>query len=156
MKPQIISFRCVLKNKTGTVISSTFNREVITHCPGDPLPGLSEGLHNLKAGEKRQIILGACQAYGFYDLNLVMEISRKKISRGMQLKIGDEILLQTQEKKLRKFRVIQENSKTVTLDGNHPLAGQDLIFYVEGVQARDATQEEIAESRVENFTQGYH
>ncbi len=156
MKPQVISFRCVLKNKVGEVISSTFNRDVITHGPGDLLPGLSEGLRDLKVGEKRQIVLAASQAYGFYELNLVMEISRKKLPYRMKFKVGDEILLQTQKRKLRKFRVIKENSKTVTLDGNHPLAGQDLIFYVEGVQIREATRKEVEESRIENISRDFH
>lgn len=156
MKPQVISFHCVLKNRVGKVISATFNRDVITHGPGDPLPGLSEGLRDLKEGEKRQIILSAAQAYGFYDLNLVMEVSRKKISYGMKLKVGDEVSLSAQDKKLRKFRVIQESSSRLTLDGNHPLAGQDLIFYVEGVQIRDATREEVEECRIESAVRVYH
>jgi FKBP-type peptidyl-prolyl cis-trans isomerase SlyD len=156
MKPQVISFHCVLKNNLGKVISSTFNRDVLTHSSGERLPGLSDGLQNLEAGEKRRIFLSASQAYGYYNLNLVIEVSRKKISQGSKLKIGDKVSIHTQDKKLRNFRVIQENSRTLTLDGNHPLAGQDLIFDVEGVQIRDATQEELKESYFESASQMYH
>jgi FKBP-type peptidyl-prolyl cis-trans isomerase SlyD len=156
MKPQVISFHCVLKNNLGKVISSTFNRDVLTHGSGEHLPGLSAGLQNLKAGEKRQIFLSAPQAYGYYDLNLVIEVSRKRISQGSKLKIGDKVSIRAQDKKLRSFRVIQENSRTLTLDGNHPLAGQDLIFDVEGVQIRDATQEEVTEVHFESASQTYH
>lgn len=156
MKPQVISFYCVLKNNLGKVISSTFNRDVLTHGSGEYLPGLSEGLHNLKAGEKRQIFLSAPQAYGYYDLNLVIEVSRKKLPQGSRLKIGDKISIHTRDKKLRTFRVIQKNSRTLTLDGNHPLAGQDLIFDVEGIQIRDATQEELKEIHLESASQRYH
>jgi FKBP-type peptidyl-prolyl cis-trans isomerase SlyD len=156
MKPQVISFHCVLKDNLGRVISSTFNRDVLTPGSGEHLPGLSEGLHNLEAGEKRRIFLSASQAYGYYNLNLVIEVSRKKISQGSQLKIGDKVSIRTQDKKLQTFRVIQENGRNLTLDGNHPLAGQDLIFDVEGVQIRDATQEEVKEILLENASQVYH
>lgn len=156
MKPQVISFHCVLKNNLGKVISSTFNRDVLTHGSGEYLTGLSEGLRNLKAGEKRRIYLPAPQAYGYYDLNLVIEVSRKRISQGNRLKPGDKVAIHIQDKKLRTFRVIQENHRTLTLDGNHPLAGQDLIFDVEGVQIRDATQEEVKEIHLESTSQMYH
>lgn len=156
MKPQVISFHCVLKNNLGKVISSTFNRDVLTHGSGEYLRGLSAELQNLKAGEKRRIFLSAPQAYGYYDLNLVIEVSRRKISQGKRLKLGDQVSIQTRDKKWRTFRVIQENSKTLTLDGNHPLAGQDLIFDVEGIQIRDATPEEVKELDLESASQMYH
>jgi FKBP-type peptidyl-prolyl cis-trans isomerase SlyD len=44
------------------------------------------------------------------------------------------------------YRVVELSADFVMLDGNHPLAGQDLIFDIEAVEARDATAEEIAES----------
>lgn len=156
MKPQVISFHCVLKNNLGKVISLTFNRDVLTHGPGDHLLGLSKGLYNLKAGEKRRIFLPAPQAYGYYDLSLVIEVPRKKLSQGSKLKIGDKVSLRTRGKSLRIFRVVQGNSRTLTLDGNHPLAGQDLIFDVEGVHIRDATQEEIKEINFDCASQIYH
>ncbi|HVK62232.1 MAG TPA: FKBP-type peptidyl-prolyl cis-trans isomerase, partial [Bdellovibrionales bacterium] len=68
MKIQVISFNCVLKNKYGKFISSTFAREVITHS-SDPdlmLAGLAKGLENVRTGEKRQISLKAEDAYGLY------------------------------------------------------------------------------------------
>jgi FKBP-type peptidyl-prolyl cis-trans isomerase SlyD len=120
------------------------------------MPALSEGLRNLKEGEKRQILLSASQAYGFYDPSLIIQISRKKISHGTKLKVGDQVLLPAHGNMLRDFRVIQEDCRTVTLDGNHPLAGQDLIFLVEAVQIRDATPDEVEECRVETKVQLYH
>lgn len=55
-KPQIISFNCVLKNKLGIVISSTYNRNVLTAVNDDKaaLLGLSKGLKGLSAGEIRE------------------------------------------------------------------------------------------------------
>lgn len=156
MKPQVISFHCILRNNLGKVISSTFNKDVLNFGFGEYLSGLSEGLQNLKAGEKRRIYLRAPRAYGYYDLNLVLIVSRKRFFQGNKLKLGDRVETYTRDKKWRTFRVIQANSRNLTLDGNHPLAGQDLIFDVEGVQLRDATQEEVNDFNLKDSSTIYH
>jgi FKBP-type peptidyl-prolyl cis-trans isomerase SlyD len=148
MKAQIVSFHCILKNKVGTIISSTFNHDVITHVerPGNQLKGLIEGLQNLRKGDKRSISLSADQAYGFYKPDLVIEVSRKRLTQSDKLQVGNQVLAQSDDGETKVFRVTQINGNSVTLDGNHPLAGQDLIFEIETTETRDATSEEIAES----------
>ncbi len=156
MQAQIISFHCILTDKVGKVISSTFNRDVITQGQGGFLKGLSEGLRNLKAGEKRRINLPAPDAYGFYDPSLAMEVSRRKFPDGNKLVIGDQVLVSAQGGEMKTYRVVQANTRMLNLDGNHPLAGHDLTFEVEGVQSRDATSEELAESCPEIHGQYYN
>lgn len=149
MKAQVVSFRCVLKNRLGSVISSTFNHDVLTHLDGEGgemLRGLAEGLQDLKAGERRTISLPADQAYGFYDPSLVIEVPRGDISQKGALKPGQSVSARAGDGKLRSFRVVEIAADAVVLDGNHPLAGQDLVFDIETVEARDATPEEIADS----------
>src|SRR3569833_1576318 len=94
MKPQVVSFHCILKNSMGKVLSSTFNNDVMTHPSGDAeaiLVGLAEGLQNLVKGERRQIKLTAERAYGFYDPSKEIECEREEIPRGRKLRKGDEI-----------------------------------------------------------------
>lgn len=155
MRAQIVSFHCVLRSQVGNqVLSSTFNHDVITQVEGvDPqgmmLRGLAEGLQGLKKGEKRQIFLDAKQAYGFYEPGLVKECPRQEVNNGRQLEIGCEVVMHSPEGERRVFRVVEATSRTVTLDGNHPLAGMDLVFDIEATEAREATTEEIADSRVD-------
>ena len=141
MKVQIVSFHCVLKNNLGQFISSSFNQDVITNPqPGEVsmLPGFADALKTLKKGEKREITLTADQAYGFYDPNLVVDIPRSKLSRGKQLKLGDAVQGKfLSDQSPRDYRVSSCSSKTVSLDGNHPLAGQDLVFNVEITSSRE-------------------
>jgi FKBP-type peptidyl-prolyl cis-trans isomerase SlyD len=146
LKTQVISFRCVLKDKVGTILSSTLNRDVITtqETHGDLLQGLLKEIRSLKKGEKRRVVLSAEQAYGFYDPHLVVEVARKRLPQGKVLQVGHQILTHSREGESKVFRVIQSSSKSVTLDGNHPLAGQDLVFEIEGIECRDATSEDIA------------
>lgn len=148
MKVQVVSFNCVLKNKFGQVISSTVNHDVITHGQGqgDLLSALAEGLHDLKTGEKRKIVLSAEQAYGFYDPDKVMVVSREELARGDKLRAGDQVLFLDRDGSRKKLRIVQASREVVTLDGNHPLAGQDLIFEIEAISAREATPDEIAEA----------
>jgi FKBP-type peptidyl-prolyl cis-trans isomerase SlyD len=151
MRAQIISFHCVLRSRTGDLISSTFNHEVLTVAEGEEpamLPGLAEGLQNLKTGEKRQIRLTADRAYGFYDPKLVTECPRDELARGAALQMGDEVKGKIHTGRNQVYRVIGVSRHAVTLDGNHPLAGQDLVFDIEATEARDATQEDLAEGLV--------
>ncbi len=148
MNVQIISFHCVLKNKLGQVISSTYNRDVMTAAPGPEhaLPGLSDGLKNLRKGEKRQIELSAAEAYGYYDTTKVLEVARESLVGSPKLKVGESILFAREGKKAEKFRVTELSNDRITLDANHPLAGQDLIFEIEALEVREATPEEVQES----------
>ena len=163
MSAQVISFHCVLKNQLGRVLGSTFNHEVITAVEGadgqqpEMLRGLVEGLRGLQKGEKRKIALSAKDAYGFYDPSKVMVRDRQaleerargsRLKNGRRLRSGDEVMAQTRSGEFQNFRVVQAEAELVTLDGNHPLAGQDLIFEIEAVAVRPATLEEISDSAI--------
>jgi FKBP-type peptidyl-prolyl cis-trans isomerase SlyD len=150
MKAQIVSFHCILRDRTGRIVSSTFNQDVITHVDGGAgmLRGLADGLRDLHKGEKRQIFLRAEQAYGFYDPDLLMEVSRRELKDGEQVHAGSQVLTRSSDGELRTFRVVQVAGDRVTLDGNHPLAGQDLTFHIEATEAREATDEELLDARL--------
>ncbi len=150
MRSQIVSFHCVLTSQTGDLISSTFNRDVSTVGEGGPtevLQGLAAGLKNLRKGEKRRICLSAKDAYGLYEPDLVLECPRADLKNGARLKLGDEVEAKI-DGEHHTFRVIKLNGAEVTLDANHPLAGQDLIFDIDATEVRDATTEEQGSPRL--------
>jgi FKBP-type peptidyl-prolyl cis-trans isomerase SlyD len=144
MAIQVISYRCVLRNQLGQFISSTFNRDVLaTRQPGsNTLTALVDALQDLKTGEKRTVSLRADQAYGFYDPKLVITRHREALDMSESVKVGDEIVYDS-EKKAGVYRVVELSEDLVTLDGNHPLAGQDLVFEIEATNAREATASEL-------------
>lgn len=158
MKAQIVSFHCVLKDKLGRVISSSFNSEVINQLEegSDTLPGLVAGLQDVTVGEKREIFVPAEQGYGFYDPDLVVKVPRKDLNQGRRLGVGNEIVTESTENgQVRTFRVITAEEEYVVLDGNHPLAGQDLTFEIEVVAARDASKEDLNEPLEVSRPTGY-
>ncbi|MGE0763896.1 MAG: peptidylprolyl isomerase [Bdellovibrionales bacterium] len=146
MSIQVISFNCLLKNKAGRLISSTFNREVLSSCGNENamLSGLSKALQNLKKGEKRTISLSAEQAYGLYDPQKIILFPKKKLPR--HLRVGEMVTIVGKSGTARVYKVVQYYDDMVSLDGNHPLAGQDLIFEIEALDAREATPQEIDDS----------
>jgi len=145
MRVQIVSFHCVLKNKLGEFISSSFNQDVATTAVSEKekqmLPEFMEALRVLKKGERKKISIRADRAYGFYHPELSVEVPRKKLSNGARLKVGDTVKgSMTDDGKLHFFRVTECDSNKLTLDANHPLAGQDLEFDVEMVSSREEQQ----------------
>ena len=144
MSAQVVSFRCTLRNKLGQVISSTVNQDVMTQDmrSEQKLSFLAEGLRNLSKGEKRRICLRAEQAYGYYDPKLLIVRPLDEIEVSEPIILGESVTY-IRNGKAKSFRVIEISNDSVTLDGNHPLAGQDLIFDIEAMEARDATPDEI-------------
>jgi FKBP-type peptidyl-prolyl cis-trans isomerase SlyD len=130
----------------GRIISSTIAQNVLLH-PGAehvPLKALSEAMQDLKKGEKREIFLRAQEAYGFYDPTLVTTRRLETLEQGDPLKVDDSVRVVKNGRSLL-MRVTELTLETVTLDGNHPLAGQDLVFEIQALDARDVLPGEIEE-----------
>lgn len=143
MAAQVISFNCILKNRLGQVISHTTNREVLTSTGQySQLKALSVALENLRPGEKRTVTIAAKDAYGFYNPKLSFVRMRRELDGGEDLKLG-EVINYAKDGELSLYRVAEANSVYITLDGNHPLAGQDLVFEIEATETRAAMPEEV-------------
>ncbi len=148
MRVQVVSFHCVLKNSLGQIISSSFNHDVVTTPAstadeGQALPGFIEGLQGLREGERKQISVSADRAYGFYDPALLVRVPRSALSGGKKMKVGDEVKgFRAKGDSMRVYRVVSADQSFVFLEGNHPLAGQDLVFDVEVTSFREETDPE--------------
>ncbi|MFP5519263.1 MAG: peptidylprolyl isomerase [Bdellovibrionia bacterium] len=149
MSAQIVSFKCLLKNATGQLISSSVNRDVLTleSNANLPLKGLASGLSDLKAGDKRAIHLKAEDAYGYYDPKKVILFPLNKIPDFRNVRVGQTVAIRSKTGTIRVYKVLQVHGDLVSLDGNHPLAGQDLVFEIEATEVRKATAEEIADAQ---------
>lgn len=152
MKAQVVSFHCVLKDQFGKILSSSFNQDVINQLEqgspagsGQRLKGLVEAIQNVHAGERRRIAVCADDAYGPYDPRLVTRAARSELPKGDRLVIGSELVSRSGpgDGSQCTYRVIALEGETVVLDANHPLAGQDLVFEIEVVSAREAKSEDF-------------
>lgn len=156
---QIVSFHCVVKDRLGRVISSSYNQNVYTgDSPNGQLVGFSRGMRDLKVGERRRIFVKANEAYGFYDPQKTKEVGRDDLPADLQ--IGDVVAMSSGESGgMTEFRVTDLDYEKVTLDANHPLAGQDLIFEIEATAVKaeeEASTEDSSEDVMDSADRRYH
>jgi FKBP-type peptidyl-prolyl cis-trans isomerase SlyD len=140
---RVISFNYTLKNTQGQVIDSSFDGPMsFLTGVGQILPKLEEELKGMLIGQRKNVKLKADEAYGMPDEKMVMDVPKADLAH-LQIEEGTFLQLNLGHM-LKVVRVAKIGDETVTLDGNHPLAGQDLEFDVEMVNSRDATAEEMA------------
>jgi FKBP-type peptidyl-prolyl cis-trans isomerase SlyD len=109
---------------------------------GQIIPGLEKQLQGLKKGDKKSIHVPAADAYGEHDDALIVEVPRDAIPK-KDVEVGDQFHAQGDDGEPRVVVVTEVTDKTVTVDGNHPLSGEDLQFEVEITEVREATAEEL-------------
>ena len=143
MRRQVIQFHYVLKDRFGKMIESTRSREAVHLLTGSGqvVRGLEKALLKLNPGEKKTITVPAHEAYGYRDEELVNRIPLTKLP--IKVNVGDTLEVETQGDRKQIVTVIAKTSSDVTLDGNHPLSGQQLTFEVEVFENREATDEAI-------------
>jgi FKBP-type peptidyl-prolyl cis-trans isomerase SlyD len=143
MSRKLIEFHYKLRNDQGEMIDSSSGGPPFSLIEGarQIIPALEKELLPLEKGSKKSIYLEAARAYGLHQSNLVVKIPRKQLP-SQQIRIGDSFRGGPQED-APVFLVLEINDNEAMLDGNHPLAGVNLVFEVEIMESRQATQEEI-------------
>jgi len=145
---QVIAFNYVLKNNQGEVIDASEPNQPMPFIVGHQqiIPALEKVLVGLNEGEKKNVALPAADAYGEFRQDMLMEVPKEELAH-LKIEIGSHLQLQLQNQ-VRVVKVSKISDTHVTLDGNHPLAGVDLVFDVEVVLIRAATAEELAHGHV--------
>lgn len=143
-----VSFHYTLTNNSGEQLDSSVGAEPLLylHGAGNIIPGLEAALLGKKAGEKLQVSIPPEQAYGLLDENMVQVVS-KKMFDGMDVEIGMQFHADVSYGS-GVITITAINGDDVTIDGNHPLAGEHLNFDVEIVDVRPATADEIAHGHI--------
>jgi FKBP-type peptidyl-prolyl cis-trans isomerase SlyD len=141
----VVTFHYTLKGDTDEVIDSSAGGEPLTylHGRGNIVPGLERELTGKSVGDRLQVRVPAAQGYGEYDRALVQKVPRRALKGIDNLRVG--LRLQAGHQAVTVKHIAGD---MITLDGNHPLAGQDLNFDVEITAVRPATEEELAHGHV--------
>jgi FKBP-type peptidyl-prolyl cis-trans isomerase SlyD len=113
------------------------------HGYGMLVPGLEAALGGLTAGDEREIVVPAENAYGEYDESLVLEIARSDLPDPSRVQVGDEFVAESPDGEELAVSVQAVNDDSVIVDANHPLAGMTLRYLVKVREVRDATDHEI-------------
>jgi FKBP-type peptidyl-prolyl cis-trans isomerase SlyD len=146
--PRVVSFNYTLRDPSGRVLDTSAGGAPITYVEGAGMiiEGLDEELRAATAGQKTRVTVPAAKAYGERDPEQMQKVSRGVLPIEGELKVGDQF--QTgPDRHAPVVTVAAIEGDDVLLDANHPLAGVDLTFDVEIVAAREATAEELEQTR---------
>jgi FKBP-type peptidyl-prolyl cis-trans isomerase SlyD len=145
----VVSFHYTLTDKDGLTIDSSLGGTPLTylHGVGQIVPGLEFALLGKTAGESFDVEVSAEEGYGERHDFMVQQVPREAFQGVDVIETGMQFQAQTPQGGMT-VTVTAVDDTTVTVDGNHPLAGQTLFFAVEVVSVRDATEEEKAHGHV--------
>ncbi len=117
------------------------------HGHGSLISGLENALDGHEVGDKFDVAVGANDAYGQYDENLVQRVPKDVFMGVDELQVGMRFLAETDQGPVP-VEITEVEDDHVVVDGNHMLAGQNLKFNVEVVAIREATAEELEHGHV--------
>ncbi|MBM4055397.1 MAG: peptidylprolyl isomerase [Planctomycetes bacterium] len=121
------------KLEDGTIFDSSENREPLefTVGTGQIIPGFEQIVMGMNSGESRTATIPSHMAYGHYDNEMVIVVNRNQVPDDIEPKVGQQIQMRNNEDGREVIATITKVSEfSITLDGNHPLAGKDLTFDV--------------------------
>jgi FKBP-type peptidyl-prolyl cis-trans isomerase SlyD len=112
------------------------------------LPKFEEQIANMNIGDKFDFVLQAGEAYGEIDQNAILDLPKNIFEingrfDNQYVKVGESIPMQDQEGNRLYGTVESISSETVTMNFNHPLAGNILHFDGEIIDVREATPEDL-------------
>ena len=140
-----------LKDSEGDVVESADAAEPMTylHGYGEIAPGLEEELDGVEEGALLEIVLPPDKAYGDYNPDGIVAVPRTEFPADAEIVPGDWISVQikqdeeSDEVEDLEMKVLEISPDAITLDANHPLAGQEVTFDIRVLGVREASPEEI-------------
>ena len=105
---------------------------------GKIFPQVEEALVGMKAGEEKSVAIPAESAFGPRREELVIQIPRSDLPPGQEPKPGMQLQTQAPGGQTVSLVITEVGEETVTVDGNHPLAGEDLHFKITLVEIKPA------------------
>ncbi len=133
----------VLDAKTGLILSTVEFPISYVHGADQVLATqVTAQLEGKAEGEIIEVPIDGNMIYGPRDEGLVFTDRIENVPEAYR-EIGTKILMENDQGEPREFIVTRMDDKTLTVDGNNPLCGRDLIFRLEILKVRDATEQEI-------------
>ena len=124
------------KLANGEVFDTSDGKEPIefTLGQGQLIPGFEKGLIDMKLNEKKTINMTKDEAYGEVNETLIQEVKKTDLPQDMEPKVGMGLVSKSPDGQEINLMVVEVKEETIVIDGNHPLAGRDLVFDLEVVE----------------------
>ncbi len=147
---KVVTIHYTLTDEDGATIDSSQGGEplVYLHGASNIIPGLENALSGKNTGDALDVTIEPENAYGPHVPEMVQEVPRSAFEGVDSIEPGMSFQAAAEDGRSQRVVVTAVSDDTVTVDGNHPLAGKQLTFDVTVVDIRDASEEEVAHGHV--------
>ncbi|TXD48826.1 peptidylprolyl isomerase [Polaribacter sp. IC073] len=127
------------KLSDGQVFDTSEGKEPIefTLGQGRLIPGFEKGLIDMELNEKKTITIVKEEAYGEVNNDLIQEVKKTELPQDMTPEVGMGLVSKSPDGQEMNLMVVEVRDESIVIDGNHPLAGKDLIFDLEVVEIKE-------------------
>lgn len=148
-KNTVVTLNYTLTNEQGEVLDQSQDGSfVYLHGAFNIIPGLENALEGKKADEALTVKVEPAEAYGERNDSMIQSVPRDMFESDQPIEVGMQFHAQAPDGQHLTVTVTEVSDDTVTVDGNHPLAGVTLNFDVTIISVREASSEEIEHGHV--------
>lgn len=126
-----VYYKGTLEN--GDEFDSNFGQEPLEFDLGEGqmIEGFENAVFGMEKDETKKIKIKSSEAYGERNPEHIVKAGRDKLPQDIQPEIGMPLMMPMPEDEAIQVTIIDFDDETITLDANHPLAGEDLNFEIE-------------------------
>ena len=103
---------------------------------GQVIPGFDKAVDSMTVGESKTVRIEAEDAYGHRTDQLIGTVPRTMLPEDLTPEVGMALQSQSEDGQVMMVTVVEVSAESITIDGNHPLAGQALSFVIELIEIR--------------------
>ena len=153
----VASFHYTLTDDQGAVVDSSQGRDPLTylHGAGNIVAGLEHAMEGRVVGDKFDVSVPPEKGYGVRDEQLVQQVPREAFQGIDNIEVGMHFQARGPHG-VASVEVTEVGEQTITVDANHPLAGQNLNFAIEVMDVREAQAEELEHGHVHGAGGHHH
>lgn len=145
----VVSLDYTLTNDAGDILDKSENGQfVYLHGTNNIIPGLEKALDGKSLNDEFKATIEADDAYGHKDDSKRQVVGREMFEADSPIEEGTQFHAQSPEGEMLMITIAEVNGDEITIDGNHPLAGERLHFDVKVSAIREASEEEISHGHV--------
>ncbi len=141
-KDTTVSLEYTLKDDAGTVLDSSSSVGAMEYIHGYNMiiPGLERALEGKEVNDELDVAITPDLAYGEVHEDLIVETSKEQFPPNIELEVGMEF-----ESGQHTVRIVKIEGDSVTIDANHPLAGETLHCKAKILEVRPTSEAELAD-----------
>lgn len=124
------------KLDSGEVFDSSEGRDPLEFELGgnNVIEGFGNAVVGMSPGDEKDVTIPSDKAYGEPNDEMIIEISREQLPEGMDPQVGQWLQVGGDDGRVGHVRVAAVGDDSITIDGNHPLAGENLHFSIQLVE----------------------